>query len=178
MPTTNQPRRRKRKAEEMFPLIREWERSSLSQKEFYTRHGIKPHVFGYWLRRSRAEEEPAPQAAGGFVSIEMADEPPAEQLNLFFQHDHQGSEEKTVLQAIKAHSRVKGKPKRIKLPGGLPVFAIQVEPHPDDIKGWVKIGEEITEELDYQPGYLRINRYIRPKYARPKKEQTPKTEGG
>jgi len=107
----------------------------------------------------------------------VAEEPPAEQLNLFFQHDHQGSEEKTVLQAIKAHSRVKGKPKRIKLPDDLPVFAIQVEPHPDDIKGWVKIGEEITEELDYQPGYLRINRYIRPKYARPKKEQTPKTEG-
>ncbi len=107
----------------------------------------------------------------------VADEPPAEQLNLFVQHDHEGAEEKTVLQAVQAHSRVKSKPKRIKLPDDLPVVAVCIEPHPDEIKGWVKIGEEITEELDYMPGYLRINRYIRPRYARPKKEQTPDTEG-
>jgi len=79
MVTTNQPRRRKRKAEEMFPLIREWERGSLSQKEFYTLHGIKPHVFRYWLRRYQAEGEPAPQAAGGFVSIEMDEQPLGEE---------------------------------------------------------------------------------------------------
>jgi transposase len=29
-----------------------------------------------------------------------------------------------------------------------------------------KIGEEITEELDYEPGLLFVNCYIRPKYAR------------
>ena len=102
---------------------------------------------------------------------------PNEQLNLFVQHDHEGSEEKTVLQAVQAHSRKKAKPRRMKLPEGLPVVEVRINPHPDEIKGWVKIGEEITEELDYVPGYLRINRYIRPKYARPKSEQNADTEG-
>ena len=29
-----------------------------------------------------------------------------------------------------------------------------------------RIGEEVTEELDYEPGKLYVNRYVRPKYAR------------
>lgn len=37
----------------------------------------------------------------------------------------------------------------------------------EDITGLVKIGEEITEQLDYEPGKLFVNRYIRPKYAKP-----------
>ena len=78
MATTNQPQRQVRSAEEMFPLIQAWERSGLSQKEFYNHHGIKPHVFWYWLRRYREEGEPAPKAAGGFVSVEMAEEEPGE----------------------------------------------------------------------------------------------------
>ena len=77
MARTSQPNR-VRSAEEMFPFIQEWERSSLSQKEFYTHHGIKPHVFCYWLRRYREEGEPAPKAAGGFVSVEMEEERPGE----------------------------------------------------------------------------------------------------
>jgi len=102
---------------------------------------------------------------------------PSEQLNLFVQHGHEAVQEKTVLQAVQAHSRKKAKPKRVKLPDDLPVAEILINPHPDEIQGWVKIGEEITEELDYVPGYLRINRYIRPKYARPKNEQGADTEG-
>lgn len=101
----------------------------------------------------------------------------SEQLNLFVQHDHEETEGKTVLQAVQAHSRKKAKPRRMKLPEDLPVVEVRIEPHPDEVKGWVKIGEEITEELDYVPGYLRINRYIRPKYARPKSEQNADTEG-
>lgn len=107
----------------------------------------------------------------------IPDQTPAEQLNLFIQHDHEGAEQKTVLQAVEAHSRRKAKPKRTKLPEDLPVVEIRINPHPDEIKGWVKIGEEITEELDYIPGRFRINRYIRPKYARPKSEQSADTEG-
>lgn len=107
----------------------------------------------------------------------VAEQVPAEQLNLFVQHDYEGTEEKTVLQAVQAHSRQKAKPKRMKLPDDLPVVVVRIEPHPDEIQGWVKIGEEITEELDYMPGYLRINRYIRPKYARPKSEQNADTKG-
>lgn len=40
----------------------------------------------------------------------------------------------------------------------------------EDITGLVKIGEEITEQLDYEPGKLFVNQYIRPKYAKPNGE--------
>ena len=59
----------------MFPLIEQWERSGLSQKEFYSHHGIKPHVFWYWLRRYREEGQLAPQEGQGFVSVEMEEVP-------------------------------------------------------------------------------------------------------
>jgi transposase len=41
---------------------------------------------------------------------------------------------------------------------------IIIEPE-EDITGLKKIGEEITEELEYEPGKIHVNRYIRPKYA-------------
>lgn len=40
----------------------------------------------------------------------------------------------------------------------------------EDITGLVKIGEEITEQLDYEPGKLFVNRYIREKFAKPNGE--------
>ena len=40
----------------------------------------------------------------------------------------------------------------------------------ENITGLVKIGEEITEQLDYEPGKLFVNQYIRPKYAKPNGE--------
>lgn len=40
----------------------------------------------------------------------------------------------------------------------------------EDVTGLIKIGEEITEQLDYEPGKLFVNRYIRPKYAKPNGE--------
>lgn len=41
-----------------------------------------------------------------------------------------------------------------------------VEPA-DDITLLKKIGEEVTEELEYEPGKLFVNKIIRPKYAKP-----------
>jgi len=42
---------------------------------------------------------------------------------------------------------------------------------PDSIpQGAKRIGEEVTEELEYQPGELYVNRYVRPKYASPAAE--------
>lgn len=51
----------------------------------------------------------------------------------------------------------------------LPRKEIVIEPA-EDTTGMKKIGEEITEELEYKPGSLYVNRYIRPKYARPNDE--------
>ena len=53
---------------------------------------------------------------------------------------------------------------RGKLPDHLPRKEIIIEPE-EDTTGKEKIGEEITEELEYQPGKLYVNRYIRPKYV-------------
>ena len=52
------------------------------------------------------------------------------------------------------------------LPSHLPRKDIILEPK-EDVSGLKKIGEEITEELEYKPGQLHINRYVRPKYIDP-----------
>jgi transposase len=54
-------------------------------------------------------------------------------------------------------------PGRMALPSHLPVVETIVEPE-EDTTGMVCIGREITEELDYVPQKLHINRTIRPIY--------------
>lgn len=57
-------------------------------------------------------------------------------------------------------------PGRMKLPESLRREEIVIEPTADtaDCK---KIGEEITEVLEYEPGELYVKQYRRPKYAKP-----------
>jgi transposase len=52
---------------------------------------------------------------------------------------------------------------RMVLPTHLPVVEIVIEPS-EDTTNMVCIGKEITEELDYTPAKLHINRFIRLKY--------------
>lgn len=61
------------------------------------------------------------------------------------------------------------------LPAHLPKVDITLEPA-EDISGLEKIGEEITEQLDYTPGKLLVRRYIRPKYAKMVTDGTGYTE--
>jgi transposase len=60
------------------------------------------------------------------------------------------------------------KPRRIRLPENLPVVEEVIEPEP--VKGcpeaWRRIGEEVSELLDYEPGRFLRRRIIRPKYVR------------
>lgn len=53
---------------------------------------------------------------------------------------------------------------RCKLPAHLPRKTIVIEPE-SDVSGLKKIGEEITEVLEYKPGTLYVRQYSRPKYA-------------
>jgi len=65
-----------------------------------------------------------------------------------------------------AYERQKPKkehPGRMALPSHLPVVETIIEPS-EDTTDMVCIGREITEELDYTPAKLHINRIIRPKY--------------
>lgn len=57
-------------------------------------------------------------------------------------------------------------PGRMKLPEHLQRREIIIEPK-EDTTHCKKIGEEITEELEYEPGKLFVNKIVRPKYARP-----------
>jgi transposase len=57
-------------------------------------------------------------------------------------------------------------PSRHLLPAHLRREEIRLEPE-SDVSDLKKIGDEITEELEYQPGELYVKRYVRPKYAQP-----------
>ena len=60
-------------------------------------------------------------------------------------------------------------PGRMKLPEHLRREELVIEPT-IDITGCKKIGEEITEVLEWEPGELFVKKYIRPKYAKPYNE--------
>jgi transposase len=61
-------------------------------------------------------------------------------------------------------------PGRVPLPSSLPVIETIIEPE-EDTSSMVCIGREVTDELDYTPAKLHINRTIRPKYITPEDEQ-------
>ena len=63
----------------------------------------------------------------------------------------------------------KRKPVRLALPSHLPREVIVIEPDVDT-SSLKKIGEEVTETLDYVPGKLKVIRRERPKYVDPSDE--------
>ena len=58
---------------------------------------------------------------------------------------------------------------RISLPDHLPVEETFIEPE-EDTTGMKCIGQEVTDELEYESAVLKIKRYIRNKYALPNNE--------
>jgi len=69
----------------------------------------------------------------------------------------------------KKPSKEKVSPVRMPLPSHLPRKEHIIEPEVST-EGAKKIGEEITEILEYTPGKFHVEKYIRPKYALPKEE--------
>jgi hypothetical protein len=74
-----------------------------------------------------------------------------------------------VVNETLTRTRPKSKPVRQGLPAHLPREVIVIEPE-GDVSGLKKIGEEITETLDYRPGKLVVIRRVLPKYADPRHE--------
>ncbi len=58
---------------------------------------------------------------------------------------------------------------RMPLPDHIRREEIIIEPD-EDVTGMVRIGEEVTEQLELKPGELYVKKYIRYKYARPQGE--------
>ena len=75
------------------------------------------------------------------------------------------AEQEEIIKEEITYSRAKKKhPGRAKLPDHLPVEEIEIYPE-GDLSDKVCIGKETTDVLDYVPGYFKIKRYIRYKYA-------------
>jgi len=97
--------------------------------------------------------------------------PQAHPNQLALQFDAQIAEVQAKIKAEQENIRVeyerkkakKEHPGRMPLPKHLPVNEIILEPT-EDTSEMICIGQEITEELDYTPAKLHINRYIRNKY--------------
>jgi transposase len=69
--------------------------------------------------------------------------------------------------------RERANPKRQPLPDHLPRQEVVHQPAgdsacqcPDFGKGMARLGEDVTEVLDYVPGHFQVIRHVRPKYAR------------
>lgn len=91
---------------------------------------------------------------------------PQPMLPFKMEQEQQQALEKEVVQKIsyerkKNSSNHKG---RQPLPEHLPVEEIKIYPE-GDLSQMIQIGEEITDELEYQPARYYIKRYIRYKYA-------------
>jgi transposase len=83
-----------------------------------------------------------------------------------------GDTAKAEAEAPAAPIRERKKPKRKPLPEHLPRQEVVHEPAedgactcPDCGAGMAKLGEDVSEVLDYVPGHFRVIRHVRPKYA-------------
>ncbi len=78
--------------------------------------------------------------------------------------DQVEEKEKTITYTRKLNKKEKKKPIRMILPAHLPRVTEIIEPL-DKEHGAKKIGEEITEILEYNPANIYVRQIIRPKYA-------------
>lgn len=93
------------------------------------------------------------------LSLDIKPEPPTAVITQVKKTEY--TKTTAVVQTALEH---KQHPVRMKLPEHLERRIITLEPSAD-INGLRCIGEEVTEELDYEPGRLYVNRYVRPKYV-------------
>lgn len=90
----------------------------------------------------------------------------ANQLNMFADMEAEEQQELAPATAVKGYTKTKKAHRgRQPLPDHLPVEEVIIEPQ-EDTTGLTKIGETITEVLDYTPASIIKRRYIRPKYAK------------
>ena len=93
------------------------------------------------------------------------------QLNLAFDPEHAQAVDESVRQVIEAHERKVPEKKENAHQGRWPIPASilrieeVIEPE-EDTSGMKRIGADVTEVLEYDPGKVWVRRIVRPKYAR------------
>ena len=101
----------------------------------------------------------------------VPDEEMEGQLKMAFGAEQTEECEETVRQIIAAHERKVPDKKdnahkgRQPIPAHLPRVEDVIEPE-EDVSGMKRIGEDVTEVLEYEPGRVWVQRIVRPKYAR------------
>lgn len=100
------------------------------------------------------------------------------QLTLTFDPDGAQATEATVRQMIAEHERKvpqkqenahKG---RLPIPADLPRVEEVIEPQ-EDVSGMKRMGEDVTEMMEYEAGRVWVRRIVRPKYVRPQASEGP-----
>lgn len=102
---------------------------------------------------------------------ERFEDPNQTQLPLEVEQQVLEEQEKEIKQEITYARKKKKHPGRAKLPNHLPVEEIEIYPE-GDLSDKVCIGKETTDVLDYVPGYFKIKRYTRYKFASKDKDTT------
>jgi transposase len=106
-----------------------------------------------------------------------------DQLDLFGDLENAGKPEasgadeaaEALIETAKPSRRKSAKDRKPRLPEDLPVEEVTIEPEPVKAcpEAWRRIGEEVSEELDYEPGRFLCRRTVRPKYVRLAKPESP-----
>ena len=116
---------------------------------------LKKMVFGSKSERFVPETDPQQTSLDFGQTPEVPKKEPVTET-ITYERKKNGSKEKPSRQPIPAHlERV--------------VHIIQPE---EDVTGLVTMGKEVTEELEYVPGKLFVNQYVRLKYVKPEGEKT------
>ncbi len=93
----------------------------------------------------------------------------SDQLALFDTQKQEGTTSEEQIHYTREKSKKKNKAKRQLIPSHLPRIEEIIEPK-DIESGAKKIGEEITEILEYNPAKIYVRRIVRPKYTQPSKQ--------
>lgn len=102
------------------------------------------------------------------------------QLKITFEGEqHTVQADESVRQLIEAHERRQPAkkepaphPGRVPIDPNLPREEETIEPQ-EDVSGMKRIGQDVTEVLEYEPGRLWVRRIVRPKYARVETNEEP-----
>jgi len=89
----------------------------------------------------------------------------------------ESAEKEIITYERKKPEKPKKQPVRLPLPDYLRREEEVIEPEGID-ENWVRIGEEITEKLEYKPGELYVHKIIRPIYVLKKELQQQREEAG
>jgi len=142
---------------EAFALLQQ-ENNNLKSENLYLRQELeklKRMIFGSKSERFESSEHPSQLTLAINAEVNAAPVPETETIS--FEREKKGKSEKEI-------------PTRMPLPSHLPRVEEIIEPQ-EDITHARKIGEEITEILEYAPGRLYVKKIIRPKYIIEQKEK-------